>query len=341
MRKKPTDEQLRRLYAAGVAFKKEKLWQVFHDIELIGVEDPASGVMGYCSITGKENEHFGLVVYLGDRGLAGFSRIVSEDSRLRTDEMLDLQDCLVLSLVDRQDLLRPDWEETRRLGFSFRGKNEWLEFRRYEPGFMPWTLDAGECEFLTLALEQVILAGQEQINQDLDLLEKADQFLFRHLVNGSWQSRTGPIKSQPLVPQAVKFTDELALRRIRKAGCQPQLSYQIDIPLALAPVQERAEQRPHLPRLLLIMDDADNFLVDHVLYNHTEEDLAGLVFDRLKYLHANDALPCRILCKSLELYAVLLDFCRKTDIKLVLADELPAVDLFMTGLDEFSQDAHE
>ena len=46
------------------------------------------------------------------------------------------------------------------LGLRFRGKQSWPVLRSYEPGFVPWLLNANECNFLTQALEQAALVVQ-------------------------------------------------------------------------------------------------------------------------------------------------------------------------------------
>lgn len=55
---KPTSGQLRDLYATASEFKQAKLWESFFEMDLICVENPADGTIGYCSIMGSGEEHF-------------------------------------------------------------------------------------------------------------------------------------------------------------------------------------------------------------------------------------------------------------------------------------------
>ncbi len=333
-RENPSDGQLRRLYEAALAFKAAELWRDMHDLDLICVADPVTGELGYCSIQGWDEENFGLDVYLGDAGLYGFTCIETEGHELRLDEMIALQDCLSCSFVDRQELEKAEWEETKRLGFSFRGTKQWIKFDRVEPGYSDWSLSAQECVFMTLALEQVIFAAREYLQQQLDQTENHQLFLVRRLIDGNWQGKIEELDTQVPDWAKVVFNDELAARRMRQAGCNKNLACQIDIPLLLRFIKTSPGARPIYPRVFLLIDMATGTPLTGEIYDWTEQDLAEFAFSSLRRLQEKGSLPCRLYCANLELFFVLADFCQKTGIELVLCERLDLVDNFMNTVNE-------
>ncbi len=333
MRKKPTETNLRRLYEAALAFKAAKLWEVFDDTNLIGVENPATGEMGYCTILGKMDNVYGLDVFLGDKGLAGFFDFVQED--LAIHEIFDRKNSLTCIFVDRHELEEEDLADNKRLGFAARGQDAWIQLRRYEPGYIPWFISDEECVFLGLALEQVLLAGQEMIVQEIDLAHDEERFFTRYLVNGSWQSEIRTICQVDLAYEQVGFTNELAIQRLKQGGIAPDMSWQIDTPLLFNPIQENEGDRPILPRLLLLMDENEGAVVDASIFDQAEADLAEMVFATIfRLAEESPPLPGRLVCRDLDLFGVLDDFCQKVGIELVLTDRLDLVNFFMEGLAE-------
>lgn len=162
---KPTDEQLLELYQAASAFKKAEPWKGLSDSDLIGVENPEDKTIGYCSVMGRIGQHYALGVYLGEKGLAGFFELLEKAAGTPYHQALHYQDCLMCSFEDREQLDKADRAQIKALGLSFRGRNAWPMFRRYEPGYLPWFINQAECIFLTHALRQTLIAAEE-INEE-------------------------------------------------------------------------------------------------------------------------------------------------------------------------------
>ena len=83
----PSNIQLKELYEAAVDFKKAEPWEYLYDADIICVENPADGSIGYCSVMGKGGEHFALGVYLGDGGIYGFSNMMNDADKIPAHQM--------------------------------------------------------------------------------------------------------------------------------------------------------------------------------------------------------------------------------------------------------------
>lgn len=139
----PTQDEWLALYVAAQAFAAAKPWEHLSDVDLFGVKDPATGVIGHCSVMGNAGQHYALGVYLGGDGLQSFLDVLhagSGDNDLRLSVAGAMQLCTMASFEDRRMLSQRDLGVVKVLGLKFRGSNAWPWFRRYDPGWEPWYL---------------------------------------------------------------------------------------------------------------------------------------------------------------------------------------------------------
>ena len=73
------------------------------------------------------------------------------------DNLLEIQDCLMASFEDWEEIEPKDREVMKALGLKFRGRNAWPLFRSFLPGTFPWYLTAAEARYLTICLGQALL----------------------------------------------------------------------------------------------------------------------------------------------------------------------------------------
>src|SRR5262245_61780771 len=166
----PSQPDWQALYPAAVAFRDLAPWEWMYDSDLFGVQNPASGEIGYCCVMGNLGEHYALGVYLGSEGLAGYRKIESgELYPPNATALLHYQRCLMASFEDREYLDRQDLSVIKALGLKFRGRSAWPLFRSYRPDYHPWFVTADEARFLSVALEQATNVARH-FGEDANLL---------------------------------------------------------------------------------------------------------------------------------------------------------------------------
>src|SRR5690606_10296533 len=107
----------------------------------------------------------GMAVYVGDEGLKSSFRTM-EDNTAYFDILLH-QRSLLLSLSDRDELDKEDYQIIKEAGMTFRGKKQRPMFRSYTPGMYPWLIDEEEARLLLVAIEQALLLLKEVKEEEL------------------------------------------------------------------------------------------------------------------------------------------------------------------------------
>ncbi len=149
----PSLQEYSRLYQAAKKIMDLKPWQWMWDSDIFGIQDPETGALGYYCVTGRNEEHFGVSVFIGSEGYYGLTSIF-ENPNFNPKEILDLPQ-IQFFLADRDELKKKDLDILKKLKYRFRGKQAWPVFRSYKAGFLPWFLELSEVRFMTHALEQL------------------------------------------------------------------------------------------------------------------------------------------------------------------------------------------
>jgi hypothetical protein len=256
--KTPTREEWRRLFAAAQGFAALRPWERMGDCEIFGVVDPESGEIGWCSVIGALGESLGLVVNVGDEGLAAFDLLQTGAEPSQVGPTLH---GLVFTLDDRRDLDKSDLAPIRALGLTFRGRQAWPCFRSLRPGHGAWRIDGAEARFLATMLEQAE-AVCARVGVDLDLLADPKAVLVRRPgESGGWEERWQPRPApQTAEEPAEPPVDEARVmdvgRRCARSGDRWECG---QFPL-FAQVSDRG-QRPYFPAAFLIVHAANGLIL--------------------------------------------------------------------------------
>lgn len=323
----PSLEQWRALYRAAEEFKEIECWEWMYDSDIFGVQDPASGEVGYCCVMGNLGELFALAVYLGSEGLEGYLQIQAGEVLPGYMEALAVQRCLMASFENREDLKRRDLQVIRELGLKFRGRNAWPLFRSYRPGFVPWYLTEREAVYLTLALEQAREVAL-RFKEDPGLLTPPRESFFLVRVpersGGGWRWRDEWLEPPPPEREGppIEPPDEAFLDKIGKAAPIRRGIWEVD--LFYFPGAVREGGRPYYPRILLWVDHGSGLILDFDLTKPEEQGKFAENFAQL----AEDLqfLPREIWVRREETFALLEPLAEGLGIELKWADELPMLE---------------
>jgi len=326
---KPTEEQLKELYQAASDFKQVQPWKWLYDADVICVENPKDKTMGYCSVMGRAGEHYALGVYLGDAGIYGFYYLMENADTMPSYQALHYQNCLMCSFEDRDLLTNDDRKQIKNLGLSFRGRNAWPMFRRFEPGYHPWYINKEECIFLTHALRQTLFVAKGVMSGQLKIDMEHGKTILRYSEekdgNLEWYSKEIQLAIPTVLYKPVEINDDVLIQKIKKAGSMGSVSLQADIRYMPSPIQEHKDERPYFPRVFILAERKSGLIIDFEVYQSIRDD-ANVALNKLISMCLEKGAPKEIQVSSEAMVAILGDFCRKTGIKLKIVKNLSAID---------------
>lgn len=328
MDREPTETQWQNLYEAAIEFKKAEPWKVLYDMDLICIENPVDKTWGYCSIMGHMGEHFAIGVYLGIEGLNGLNTVIEKGETIPSHQLMHYQDCLMCSFEDRNELTDADRKQIKDLGLTFRGKKAWPMFRRMEPGFYPWSINAEECVYLTQAIQQVLMVVEDiragKVSIDMTKGKSILRYRSADRQEHEWLSKKIELPYPTQTYNVTPINDEQLVGQIKKAGKMGNVVLQTDLCYSPSPVQERKEDRPYYPRLFLLADKESGMIMDVEVYENKKED-TNIVINKLINFFLDNGVPTKIQVQNNLLLAILTDLCKQTGIKLEKINQLDAV----------------
>jgi hypothetical protein len=294
----PTENQWLELHEAFQEYCAAVPWQWFDDSDIVTVELPVTEEKGYCVVLGSGKMVYGLAVYRGDRGLAGFLATMTGMADPGSLDALNITDAVSAMLADREELEKEDRDIIRNLGLRYRGRGRWPLFRAYEPGYLPWRLNAAEILFLTASLKAMtsLALAAKQGDVTLDDEDDSDLFLTLSLQNGRWHGRWNSLTT-PQPPLVAEYPDKGRIEQLSRSELRADSVWELGVYFLPTPLWEKRKQRPHLP-LCAILVDSDTGVVATELFmqpGSSDADLQGML---VKILESLPGLPSKIVVNT-------------------------------------------
>src|SRR5206468_9213039 len=110
-----SDPEAGQLFALAIQVKELKPWRWMEETDLIGIENPEMGEIGFISVMGAIGEYEAVALYLGAEGLYGFIDLQQDSDPDRLLELAHLQ----VAFSDRKYLEKEDLNLIRQLGLKF------------------------------------------------------------------------------------------------------------------------------------------------------------------------------------------------------------------------------
>ncbi len=322
----PTAEEWSNLYAAANELKAMKCWEWMHEDEIFGVRNPETNEVAYVSIMGEIGQVFSLHAYLGTDGLDSFYDILNNSDPDEAEQIYLNLNCLVASFEDRQALDVKDLETIKRLGLKFRGKKQWPQFRSHRAGYLPWPVNAEECRFLRLIIEQAMNVADRCRDSNQIIIAKPDQLLIRTLQGTGkktkWLDTYSKVTKPSHTYSSFHIDNELALRKMVKSFNKTNVTWEADTFFMLNPIVEKKGDRPYLPTIFLVAENDSGLIIGFALIAVTS-DLSSQCFEKVvDLIKQNKSIPKKIVVMKEELYYSLLEICQQFDIELKLVKKL-------------------
>jgi len=314
-------KQLIKLYFEAEKFVNKKSWENIDAVDILSIKFEGDDVIYFCSIFGRNNKEFGLAVYEGVSGLAGFFEILREEYDY-IEEINNLITGLMMFLGNANNLEENDYIQIENSGVEFKNKKLLPQFRRYNPGYFPSEFELEDIEVFTRILK-VINDFSSYISSSKfqsGLLEFGKCYFLDVNRNNECvinQYEISEIHDKYDDGEFIRIGyNEMDLKRLKKECRKSSSVWEMDAFYSLYPVKEKNE---FFPVFFLVVDQVRDEIVGSCIVKPMEEDieiqryLLNLIKKIKKY-------PRKIILKNIKMDTYLSDIFKTLDIEIEIVE---------------------
>lgn len=328
-------------YEAAIAYRDLKPWEWMHDNDIIGVQDPESGEIGYCCVMGNAGEVYALGLYPGDEGFKSYLLLLNQPDGISLEDQAALglnQILLKVEFVDRGELTETDLKQIKALGLKFRGRNQWVQARYHLPGTPGWPINVEQAKRLTYALRQACEVAARFKEDEGVLYEKGDKMLLRvpEQKEGqlNWKDKYVKPKGYDVTPFPVIKPSPALVRKAKK-----ELKHSKGAILFLFQYMRHQvkgdDGLPFIPRLALWISYPDGMIL-HMDLLGREDGLEKLEASFFKLMHQTmGVIPGQIVFNSMMGANALSRLASALDFEMMYAPEEPIFEEVIQSMDMF------
>lgn len=337
MRKEASLEQWRVLYEAAERIKELRPWERLWDMDLIGIKYGEEEDIVFFSILGRGGECYGIAVYEGYEGLNSFLMLTMHQSmNLSAKYTMFRQRNMTCYWGNRDELTGNQRKIIKDLGYSYRGKNQWLYFLSFEPGYYPYNLDSEEVVRLSVYFQDLELALKyyDDANVKVDF-ENGNMFL----LSFSKDKKTWNFGESPLPFTSFQFgnlliTDEELLADLEEAP-KSSAVLEADISVMGVRIDDKKYSRPANPALALLGDAASGTIISFEMTEPDDNPMIMLAEMVVRFIFQYGA-PKEIRVTNVIVEAGLEQLCDVCGIKLRRVKRLQGLDSFIKSMGRFA-----
>lgn len=246
------------VYDAAIQFRNAQPWKHIDESTLLGIQNPDTNEICWCSIMGQAEELCALVVYRGAQGLDSYFDMV--DASMQSESAFNpetlnamfLQDCWSIAFLDASMVSKEQKAHVKKLGLEFKGPGQWITIETMEPGLEPWLPEIGDLPFLVHCLREMQSVAERSVKNP-DLL-RPDRILVRTPIQTDglrWEDRFITSNELPEPPEPPAWQPSKKMLEKMKFMQVFEGAVAIASFLSPAPIRENKASRPWRPMLLL------------------------------------------------------------------------------------------
>lgn len=329
------------LYDMAFRYKKAGIWKKLWDSEVFAIK-LKNGEFGYISIMGQNGEYNALGLYIGEAGFGSY-RILADmgdptGNPFKDHELMLQQRSLQAALEIKDDLMPEEVEEVKayakKNGIKLSGKNAYPQFIKYETGYHPWKGQTKEdIDSLYEAMQAACLLEKElktQLAEELGIFPIGpwthEVPLFEVKGDKIVEAGLAPLPGDLEVHyDYVKAENQIALASVKKL---PRKGiWESELICMMDPIQNSPDEVPHYPLMLLVVESKSFCMLPVPIVDHAEKNPQKVLQEFANAWKNQGCYPKEIRCRDERTYALLKDFCEKTDVKIsIYKKPLPALD---------------
>ena len=236
---------------------------------------------------------------------------------------------------NRDELTDKQRKIIKDLGYSYRGKNQWLYFLSFEPGYYPYNLDSEEVVRLSTYFQDLDLALKyyDETNVKVNF-ENGNMFLFSFSKDKkTWNFGESPLPFTSFQFGNLLITDEELLADLAEAP-KSSAVLEADISVMGARIDDKEYSRPANPALALLGDAASEMIISFEMTEPDDDPIVMLAETVMRFIFQYGA-PKEIRVTNVIVEAGLEQICDVCGIKLRRVKRLHGLLSFMQSMGRF------
>lgn len=330
MRTEATITQWRQLYEVATRIRELEPWNFLWDLDIIGIrvgDEPENTV--FYSVLGRGGDCYGITVYEGFQAFNSFMMLtMREQMNLSVEYAMYNQMNLTCYWGNREELTAKQREIVKELGYKYRGKNNWLYFLSFEPGYIPFNLNQDEVIRMTEHMEnlEVALTYYKRMDNPIDF-ENGNMFSFVFSADRkTWQYGEEPLPFDSYHFGNLMITDEELLEELAKAP-NGKFVLEADVRPMGASVSDRTYDKPANSAMSILAEANTGVIISCDMNAPDEDAMVGLA-ETLVGVILKAGAPREIRVSNVIVEAVLEQICQTCKIKLRRVKKLKAIEEF-------------
>lgn len=336
MRKEATLEQWKELYEVATRLKALKPWEKFWDLDIIGIREGAEEDTAFYSILGRGGDCFGIVVYEGYAGLNDFMMLTMQERlNLPADYVMFSQNNLTCYWGNREELTDKQRKNIKEMGYKYRGKNQWLYFLSFEPGYCPYNLNQDEvCRMTNYFLNlELALQHYEEVLGDIEF-ENGEMYYFEFGEDKkTWNYGAKQLPFTSFQFRNLHITDEELLSDLKTVP-KCNVILEADIATLGVSISDKKYKKPANPVACMIADVASGMLLKCELQEPDNDAAVSLAEELIGFIFQY-GVPKEIRVSNILVEAGLEQMCQVCGIKLRRVKKLAVIEEFREGMKRF------
>lgn len=327
MRKEANLEQWNELYQVTMNIKKLEPWNYLWDMDIITIFLPEYEEPFYCSVMGRGGECFAVAVYKGYDAIHGFYKL-ADAHEILPDQLIRYQDNLTCYFGDREELNSKEIKTIKDLGLKFRGRNQWIFFRSFKPGYVPYFLNEEEVIELTNVFKNLFMSLRALIEQNLKVNFEEGHTLYRMFdkKKSLWLNFEGPLQIPERKVSIPVIKNDVLIEKIKRKK-HLNNAVEFDTIYLNAVIDDKKYERPIFPRLIIFADKNTGMLLHQNMMLPEENDVEQILNNFIDVL-LNIGIPNAIYVRDEYLSEMISDLCKKVKIEIIVSERLPSIDEF-------------
>lgn len=333
MRIEATLEEWGALYDIAIKFKELKPWERLCDLDLITIQDPSKKEPTICSVMGKAGECYGIAAYDGIYAIHNF--FVMVDSKdMPPNQLIRYQNSIMCNYGSREELTAKERNIIKELGLKFRGKNNWIYFRTFEEGYVPYMPNKDEVINFTIILNHLYNAI-ESLNNGMKVDFKNGKTLIHSFddENNKWIDSEEDLLVPKMKYPVPVLEDELLIKRL-KSQRQDNSILELDIAYLNSTINDKTYDKPFIARMCILMDSNEGFVLSQNIISPDDSDVDILFENIINYI-IQRGKPKLIVVRDNYLVSILFDLCKRIGIEVVQSQQLRCIDEFVEGFYQY------